>query len=319
MIGVVVLGMHRSGTSAVARAVNLLGVPFGDGRIVPVTLGNPMGHWESWELQEINDEVLAAFGGSWAGPPTLAKGWELDPRLDALCLGASEVWRAVHSSDGWVWKDPRTCLTLPFWRRIAGLEGPAIVIYREPGSVAASLARRDGFSDLVSTALWERYNRAALESIAGWPAMVVSYERLLQDPGSWAVETRTFLGDHGVAFPAGVSDRDAIKEIRAGQLGPCGPVGDLSAAQRSLLECLHALEGCHQVFDPPVLVQPSPWMDALLIEHGRAYDQELRLRADLARARSQLGHVLNRTRMKVLAYRAYTRLVDGRGPSGGFT
>ncbi len=314
-MGVVVLGMHRSGTSAAARVINLLGVPFGRGRLVPITDANPAGHWESWELQDVNNDLLDAFGGSWAGPPVLSDGWELDVRAVRLEAAGVRAWNMVHPEEPWVWKDPRTCLTLPFWRRIAPLEGPAIIIYRHPDEVAASLSRRDGFSSAVALALWERYNRDALLAVQGWPVLVMPYDRLANDAVGWAGDVRSFLTDHGIRQDATVSAADAAGEVR-GELRHRRAEGalEMSAPQRRLLEALAEVDGPHTRFVPPQLGEPSPWLGPLLVEHGRAYRQEMVLRSELARARSQMGTVINRTRVKVLAYKAYQHVVHRDAP-----
>lgn len=313
-MGVVVLGMHRSGTSVAAQVINRLGVPVGQGRLVPATDANPDGHWESWDLQEINNDLLAAFGGSWAGPPVMEDGWEASPPALQLDARAVSCWNRVHPGDHWMWKDPRNCLTLPFWIRVARLSGPAVIIYRDPQQVAASLAQRDGFSEKVGLALWERYNRDALRSVTGSPVLVSSYRSLTADPTGWAERTRRFLSSHGVACNRPEPVDQAASAVRAdGRRGGRGDCAELSDSQRRLLGLLGEKEGEHDRLDLPDLGPPSPWMELLLTEHGRAYARELAVGAELARAHSQLAHVVNRTRLKVLAYRGLNRWAGGTG------
>ncbi len=77
--------MHRSGTSLAARALDLLGVSLGDpDRLQPAGRDNPAGYWENRYVTELDDELLAALGGSWDQPPVLTPGWEADPALDEL-------------------------------------------------------------------------------------------------------------------------------------------------------------------------------------------------------------------------------------------
>jgi hypothetical protein len=74
--------MHRSGTSLVSRMLNLLGVDLGPQPVVNGSGGdNPRGYWEHPSIRDINDEILARFGGSWREPPTFPPGWIHDPRL----------------------------------------------------------------------------------------------------------------------------------------------------------------------------------------------------------------------------------------------
>ncbi|HTZ08801.1 MAG TPA: hypothetical protein VMB72_07005, partial [Acidimicrobiales bacterium] len=84
MPGVVVLGMHRSGTSAVTRILNLLGADVGERDDLLTDYDNPAGHWESRALVAANDRILAAWGRSWDFPPWLAPGWERSERAERL-------------------------------------------------------------------------------------------------------------------------------------------------------------------------------------------------------------------------------------------
>src|ERR1700691_3651857 len=82
--GVVVLGMHRSGTSAVSRILNLLGADLGPTQDLLTEYDNPAGHWESKSLVACTDWILAAFARSWDFPPWLAPGWEYSDTCSAL-------------------------------------------------------------------------------------------------------------------------------------------------------------------------------------------------------------------------------------------
>ena len=317
-MGVVVLGMHRSGTSVAAQVISRLGVPVGRGQLLPASDSSPDGYWENWDLLKINDDLLSAFGGSWAGPPVMEEGWEASPRAIRFDARALSCWNRVYPGRHWMWKDPRNCLTLPYWTRLAGLSGPAVIIYREPEPVAASLAQRDRFSVLVGLALWERYNRDALRSVAGWPVLVSSYDSLTTDAVGWAERTQKFLSSHGIPCNGPESVEHAASVVRAdsttGQSVECDK---LSESQRHLLRLLGKLEGEHDRLDLPDLGPPSPLLELLLSEHGTAYDRELAVAADLARARSQLTHVVNMTRVKVLTYRGLKRLRAGTSNRNG--
>jgi hypothetical protein len=321
-MGVLVLGMHRSGTSVAARVINLLGVPFGRGRLVPTTDANPLGHWEHWALQDLNNDLLHAFGGNWAGPPAFDDRWEYDPRAEQFVGRAAETWLSAHRREPWVWKDPRTCLTLPFWRRAAGLSPVAILIYRHPREVASSLAARNGFSTPASLALWERYTRDALTGMAGWPVLVTSHSELLADPVEWAKEVREFLVDHGVAigfdgWRVEQAARSVVPDLRRSPTVGAKVTDGLSVNQTRLVETVARLMGGHEQWEPPELGPASPWMDVLIAEQGRSYERELALLRELNLTRSQLGHVINRTRAKVLIYRLYDRVTPRWLPRKG--
>ena len=180
---VVVVGMHRSGTSAVTGAIGALGfnVVSPQDRLSPHD-SNPE-HWESLSVLRHSDAVLAHFGGTWDAPPQLTQGWENDSGLPGPAAAAEALHAAYPGPGPSVWKDPRLCLLLPYWR--AALEAPmvAILVWRPPLAVARSLRRRDGSPIPYGVALWERYNRSAIANLAGTDVYVLSYDDMVEDPG----------------------------------------------------------------------------------------------------------------------------------------
>ena len=175
-----VTGMHRSGTSMVARIVNLLGVHLGDpSDLVQPAADNRAGLWEHREIVGLNDEVLAALGGSAAAPPALPTGWERSSALDPLREHATEVIQRL--SEGYAlagWKDSRTSLTLPFWRTVAPIDATVLVL-RHPVEVIRSLIARNSISEGEGARLYVRYNLAALHNDPG--CAVVIFEELFND------------------------------------------------------------------------------------------------------------------------------------------
>jgi hypothetical protein len=321
--GVVVLGMHRSGTSAATRLVNLLGLSLGSGPMVPTTDGNPRGHWESLRLRDVNDAVLAALGGNWAGPPPLESGWALGPGLDSLRVEGRDAFAEVYrGTPQWVWKDPRTCITLPFWERVLDVEPVVLLVHRNPLEVVDSLARRDQLSKVVSLALWERYVRDSLRNSDGHPVHVSSADEVLGDPAAWAGQVREVLVSHGVdasgrpgtgeAFARAV-DSD-LRHARASQ-ADLARDPDLSDAQRALLEVLEKVAGYSDRFVAPDLPPATPGSERLLVEHARFYDERQALREKFARAREYDQRIINVRRLKIRTYALYRRLVGG-GRSG---
>src|SRR5260370_25495880 len=112
--------MHRSGTSLVTRLVNLLGVYLGPAeRMLEPRPDNPKGFWEHQEINDINDELFARFGGSYFSPPDFPIGWQDSPKLQDLRERASKLFAEEFANvPSWGWKDPRTLLTPAFWRRM---------------------------------------------------------------------------------------------------------------------------------------------------------------------------------------------------------
>jgi hypothetical protein len=205
-----VLGMHRSGTSAFARVASLLGCD------LPVNLmaaseGNSIGHWESNDVVTLNDELLAAAGSSW--DDWLPMG-DLAQRLPSA---ASFLDRAVQvlekeygSSPFFVLKDPRICRITPFWlEALRRLDiSPVIALpLRNPFEVAASLEARDGSRPGHGLLLWLRHVIDAESASRGLPRYAFSYEKLLYD---WRHITRRFASTTGIKWPQQVTSHSSL-------------------------------------------------------------------------------------------------------------
>ena len=121
------------------------------------------------------------------------------------------LFRRVHPRAPWVWKDPRTSVLLPFWRRALGPKLAAVVVVRNPLDVALSMQRRHSVTIAFAVALWERYNRLILLHSAGMPVLVTRYDDLVADPGAWTERTRAFLTGLGMHL-AGAGDSAATAQ-----------------------------------------------------------------------------------------------------------
>jgi|CXWL01.1.fsa_nt_gi hypothetical protein len=180
-----VVGMHRSGTSVLVRLLERLGFSAGhEGDFHAPTDHDPEGHREHVLFWRANEAALAALGRAWDDP------WPLDwsrlpadarPVLEARCAAAV---LALDRHAPWVAKDPRFCLTLPLWRRV--VSPVCLHVLRDPLEVARSLAARGGMPVFWGIALWEAYQRAALQGSAGLPRIFVRYGDLAADPTGFA-------------------------------------------------------------------------------------------------------------------------------------
>ena len=179
---VCVLGMSRSGTSLTTRLLNLCGVYLGpQEQLLSGFSSNPDGHWENRAMVGFNEWLLSTLGGSWHEPPDAPLGWE---RSQALAEERATARQFLEVTFGghelWGWKDPRNCLTFPFWRQ-AVPEMRCVICLRNPVDVAASLSRRKGMTPGRSHELWLAYVRAALDHTEGLPRIVVPYEDYFED------------------------------------------------------------------------------------------------------------------------------------------
>lgn len=180
----IVLGMHRSGTSAMAGVLAQMGCDL-PRELMPPTDANPKGYFESNKAYHLNDALLASAGSCWDDSTVFNPDWYGSPRFAEYRQRAAKVVEEEFGGSGFfVLKDPRMCRLLPFWQQVlADLDvGPRYVcIHRHPREVAASLTRREGWSETVGFLLWLRHVLEAEAGSRGQPRSFVSYDMLLAD------------------------------------------------------------------------------------------------------------------------------------------
>jgi hypothetical protein len=190
-----VIGMHRSGTSAAAQLLNALGLYLGpEGRLFGPDANNAEGYFEHGGIHAVNEALLKAFGGSWDSPPAFPVGWQRLPQLAEIKAAAKGILEAdFRGHDLWGWKEPRTNLTLPFWRDLVP-DCKFVICVRNPIDVAASLETRDHMPFADAYQLWFEYNVAAFLYSAGVPRIVFSYDCYASDWYGEAKRLGQFLG-----------------------------------------------------------------------------------------------------------------------------
>ncbi len=165
IVSVAVTGMHRTGTSMVARMLREGGLWFGDDEsFISPASDNPEGFFEHERLVRLDDELLEATGGSWDHPPARGPLAADDPRVAHLSERARNTIGELAGHERWGWKDPRICLTAPFWLDLVP-ELRFIICVRHPVEVAMSLKRRNQISYALALSLWERYYTALFEAV----------------------------------------------------------------------------------------------------------------------------------------------------------
>jgi len=183
---IVVLGMHRSGTSALAGLVHAAGAAVSAHLLEDQPDINEKGFWEDRVIVALNNRVLAAqqlHWYNWQGPDK--------DRLLAAAQGDMGAEAQAYLRQQYpnhrlsVCKDPRFCRTLPFWKHCfarAGLSPLYLLCLRHPAEVAASLERRDGLSLDYGTLLWMTYTVDALGALVGEPLLRFDYTEILESP-----------------------------------------------------------------------------------------------------------------------------------------
>lgn len=181
-MAVCLLGMHRSGTSMVARLLQRCDVYLGEeedlGAPAP---DNPRGFAENRHFVEINDAVLARLNGGWDAPPDYGPQWQDLPELDDLRYQALSLIETMAVHPVWGWKDPRTTLTLPFWQKLIP-DLHVLVCVRHPLAVALSLHARNFSSVASGVRLWRRYYEILNGSVPPAQRVVTHYDRYFDRP-----------------------------------------------------------------------------------------------------------------------------------------
>ena len=215
-----VLGMHRSGTSAVTQVLALAGASLPE-NVMSGDEHNAKGYFEPWKIAMFNDARLRAGGAAWddifAFPyRPLATKAERTWLNRAEALFEEEYGEARHP----LLKDPRVTVLMPFWRTVlTELEVGArcVIPVRHPLAVAGSLARRNGFAPEKSVLIWSAYMLAAEAYTRDLPRAFVSYDGLL---GDWRGEVARIETAHGAPLPkmteaaAKAIDRFLTPELR---------------------------------------------------------------------------------------------------------
>ena len=259
-----VLGMHRSGTSALANVLALAGADL-PREVMPADSHNARGYFEPWRIAVFNDRRLAAAGTAWDDPfaalapaPADEAAW----REEARRLFRAQFGRRRRP----LLKDPRVSVLGDLWRPVLEAEGLALRVFipvRRPLAVAGSLAARDGFSTRKSVMVWMAYMLAAEAASRDLPRAFVDYDALLGDwrTGMAAAEAR--LGEPLPALTAAAARKiDAFlsAELRrntgAGDLSALGEAGEMAAGVLAWLEA--AARG--EAADRAPLEQAAAWL-----------------------------------------------------------
>ena len=185
-----IVGMHRSGTSMIARLLNLCGLDLG---AVKALSRHSRAPFENRAFNRINRALLAHLESSWDKPRRPAEGWELDSALDPLRVEARHLIESFSGSAHWGWKDPKTTVLLPFWQRLVP-DLRFVVCVRSPLEVAQSLAERNGLSIGHGAHLWDLYTRAAIRYSEGYPRIFTFYEDFFHEPLEEVKRLANFCG-----------------------------------------------------------------------------------------------------------------------------
>lgn len=285
---IVVLGMHRSGTSCVGELLGAMGAYFGPSELgTGGNIENPHGLFERRDLRRLCHFVLQQARAEWWATSRFSAE-RLPAETSARIAEMLAAMRAdLDAHEPWFIKEPRLCILLPLLRAQLG-SVVAVSVWRDPLEVAQSLHTRDAMPLEFGIALWERYVRASFA--AGVPCAMVSYNRLVAEPDTVTRELLdhlTALGVTGLRMPTPTQLAQAI-DPKLRRSAPRADATMLSPSQRRLLAALEA-------GDPSAKELAAPLSSDQLAQLGRF--EEAR-----------------RRQMKAAAYRSAAEARDRRAP-----
>jgi GT2 family glycosyltransferase len=220
-MAILVLGMHRSGTSALTGMLHHFGVALG-GNLMPASPDNPRGYWEHADIVAAHEKIFAGLGSDWDDIRALPEGFE---HSEAAAEGRRKLTailgRDFAGAALWGLKDPRLCRLMPLWSMLLDEKRIApryILAVRHPLDVAASLDARDGISPARALLLWLGHLLDAERATRGQRRAIVHYEELL-GAGGWRPVAARLAAELDLAWPhQGAAAEAAVDAFLAPEL-----------------------------------------------------------------------------------------------------
>ena len=200
-VALLVMGVGRSGTSALTRILNLLGAA-----LPPKTLaansGNERGHWEPLSIYTLSEEILSIHSSNWYDTRSFPKPWFASSESGVFIERAKAIIEDDYDGASLiVIKEPRICRLAPIYLAAldrAGYASRVVIPLRHPSEVAASLKQRDGTDELTSELIWIRHMLEMEAATRHCPRVWTTYEQLLED--WWSVQA-TIASSLNVTWP----------------------------------------------------------------------------------------------------------------------
>jgi len=182
---ILVLGMHRSGTSSLAGTLSKMSIAFGQ-NISAASFDNPKGYFENTAIQDLNNRLLSEFNIEWDFPGFLPLNWYNLPKIKAYDQEAKTILEEEFGTENKIAiKDPRICYLLPFWKRVlkhSGYNIKCLFSYRNPDEIAQSLSKRNNFSLNKGQVLTTTHLLAAESNSRNLVRAAVNFSALIQNP-----------------------------------------------------------------------------------------------------------------------------------------
>uniref|UniRef100_A0A9E8CKV0 Glycosyltransferase n=1 Tax=Bosea sp. NBC_00436 TaxID=2969620 RepID=A0A9E8CKV0_9HYPH len=210
---ILVLGMHRSGTSALTGALIRLGAT-APATPMAADQGNERGYFESVPFMVLHDQLLASAGSRWDDWRRFDLAWLTSFEAEKFRAEARKLLLDEFGDTKLlVLKDPRACRFIPFWKSVLAEAGTAlrvVIPLRSPIEVARSLRNRDGMPLTKGLLIWLRHAVEAERETRDVPRAIVVMEEFLSD---WRSDLQRIADEIGLAWPRSIEE--AAPEIDA--------------------------------------------------------------------------------------------------------
>jgi hypothetical protein len=181
----IILGMHRSGTSSLTGALHFTGFDIGKS-VMPPADENPKGFFENTKITDLNDKILEELFCFWSDTLFILEGWWKEEKFGYFKDKVKDILHEEFSGNRPLMiKDPRLSMVLPLYLEVFKEEGitPVFLIcVRNPYEVASSLGRRNNMPLEKSLLLWMDYQLKAELYSRGYPRLFISYSSFLENP-----------------------------------------------------------------------------------------------------------------------------------------
>jgi hypothetical protein len=316
-LGVVVLGMSRSGTSLASGSLAASGFYVGRAEdLTPADIDNPAGYWEHIKVWGLNERLLAASGASWFTPPSRTAQQSLQPWASQQVRAVCERLQAEAGDRPLVIKDPRIGVLLDLWGPVIARGLHSALAVRHPAEIALSLERREGIPAALALVSWELHTRRILAYLHGRRVAVVHYDDLLRVPSAAgdfvAAAAEGLAGPLKPCIDAGAAPATVRPSLRHHDAASLDAVEHLTGSQARLWSFLSGLPPGNQVLDVPpelrhaaggaasVASCDTEWLRTIgaqlrfVDEHKRALDEcrEIRARAERTQALAEQAQTL---------------------------
>lgn len=209
-----VAGMHCSGTSMFAKVLHESEICMGNpARFLKPANNNKLGHFEDEAFVNINNDVLRCLGGNWDSIPNEPSNWDQSfPSNGAIRLVAAASISEFKTASIFGWKDPRNCLTIPFWQMLIP-QLRVIIVVRRPAEVCHSLVQRNNFPREKCMHLWTAHNLKLLADVPKDRRLICDMNAMQEDREHEVSRIMTFLG----ATPSSGQLQSAYEAVREDQ------------------------------------------------------------------------------------------------------